>query len=83
VAGYSSTPLAQKLGIREGSRVALVGAPARFDATLGALPPSVALQEGLAGKAPLDVVVLFVTRRAELERRLPSVRRRMDPAAGF
>jgi hypothetical protein len=37
-AGYSGTPLPQKLGIKEGSRVAVVSAPAGFAKTLGALP---------------------------------------------
>jgi hypothetical protein len=32
---------------------------------------------------PLDVIVLFTRRRAELERRLPALRRAMDPAAGL
>ncbi len=36
--GYSGTPLPKKLGIREGSRVAVVAAPQGFDAVLGALP---------------------------------------------
>jgi hypothetical protein len=82
MAGYSGTPLAKKLGIKEGQRVALVAAPDGFDDTLGELPP-VALQRGLAGSAPLDVIVLFVMRRADLEKQLPRVRKRMADAAGF
>ena len=83
MAGYSGTPLPKKLGIGEGQRVVLLGAPRDFRAHLGELPRGVTVQVGLAGKAPLDVVVLFTTRRAELERRLPSIRARMAPAAGF
>jgi hypothetical protein len=83
MAGYSGTPLPKKLGIKEGGRVALVAAPQGFDKTLGALPDGVIVQAGLAGKAALDVVILFVTRRAELERQLATIRRRMSPAAGF
>jgi hypothetical protein len=82
-AGYSGTPLPKKLGIKEGHRVALVRAPRDFDATLGGLPLGVVVQAGLAGKAPLDVVVTFVTRRAELEKELATVRKRMQPAAGL
>ena len=81
MAGYSGTPLPKKLGIKEGHRVALVGAPDDFEATLGEVPAR--LQRGLAGSAPLDVVLLFVTRRAELEQRLPQVRKRMAEDAGF
>ncbi len=82
-AGYSGTPLAQKLGIKVGARVALLQAPVDFSATLAGLPDGVALTSTLSGKGLLDVVVLFVTRRRELERQLPVVRRRMQPAAGF
>ncbi|MBA3503428.1 MAG: DUF3052 domain-containing protein [Deltaproteobacteria bacterium] len=35
-AGYSCTPLPQKIGIKEGHKVGLVGAPTGFD--LGTLP---------------------------------------------
>jgi len=38
LAGYSGTPLPKKLGVKPGSVVLLVGAPAGFEATLGALP---------------------------------------------
>jgi SAM-dependent methyltransferase len=43
LAGYSGTPLPRKLGIRDGYRVELIGAPADFEQTLGALPPGVRL----------------------------------------
>ncbi len=39
MAGYAGTPLAQKLGIEEGSRVILLGAPAGFAATFEPLGP--------------------------------------------
>ena len=41
------------------------------------------MQATLAGTAPLDVIVVFVKRRADLEKRLPQVRRRMAEAGGF
>ena len=44
---------------------------------------TVRVQTGLAGKAPVDVVVAFVTKRAELERQLAALRRRMAPACGL
>jgi hypothetical protein len=83
MAGYSGTPLVKKLGIREGHRVATVNAPKGFETLLGRLPDGAVLQAGLAGRAPLDVVVAFVSRRADLERQLEQVRPRMTPAAGF
>jgi hypothetical protein len=80
-AGYSGTPLPQKLGIKEGHRIAVIGAPR--DLALGALPGGITLQRNLAGKAPLDVLVVFVTRRADLVARIAACRPRMQPAAGL
>ena len=42
-AGYSGTPLAKKLGIKDGHVVSLVEAPAGFESLLEGLPASVAL----------------------------------------
>jgi hypothetical protein len=81
--GYSGTPLRQKLGIREGHRVAVLAAPEGFSAVLGALPVGARLQRGLAGTAALDVIVVFVARRAELARRIAAARARMHDAAGL
>ena len=81
MAGYSGTPLPRKLGIVEGSRVALVGAPDGFDRLLDPLPPAV---EFLTARARgLDVVVFFVTRARDLERRFDSLARRLRPAGGL
>jgi hypothetical protein len=83
MAGYSGTPLATKLGIKARHLVALFRSPPEFEQTLADLPEGVRVQTGLAGKAPLDVIVAFVTKRAELERQLPALRRRMAPACGL
>jgi len=72
----SSTPLPKKLGIREGSRVLVLGAPAGF--SLGPLPSGVDLRRRAGG--PLDVVVLFATRRSGLERRFAGLARSLVPA---
>lgn len=80
-AGYSGTPLPQKLGIKPDSRLALVGAPAGFHATLGELPPGVAVRRRAQG--PCDVIVAFFERRVELERRLPALKRALDSAGGL
>jgi hypothetical protein len=81
VTGYSGTPLAKKLGIKEGHRVAFPSAPAGFRELLGDLPDGVSVRSRASG--PLDVIVFFTKARAELERRLPALRRAMDPAAGL
>jgi hypothetical protein len=82
-AGYSGTPLARKLGIGEGDEVALIGAPERFEDTLGQLPDVASLHTNLADDARYDVIVAFVTQRAELEAELPRLRARMAPACGL
>jgi hypothetical protein len=64
---YSGTPLPKKLGIKEGSRVAIVDAPEGFVATLTPMPGGVDVLSRVSGR--LDVVVVFATRRAALERR--------------
>jgi hypothetical protein len=82
-AGYSGTPLPVKLGIGEGDEVALIGAPERFEDTLGELPDVASLHTDLADDARYDVIVFFVTERAELEAALPQLRASMAPACGL
>lgn len=83
VAGYSGTPLPKKLGIKEHSKVALIDPPQGFKQALGNLPQNAAIQVGLVGKDRFDVIVAFVTTRAELERQINAARKRMTPAAGL
>jgi hypothetical protein len=80
-AGYSGTPLVQKLGIKPDSRLALLAAPDGFDSTLGELPAGVEVRRSARG--PVDVIVAFTLRRAELERRIPVLRRALHPAGGL
>ena len=80
MAGYSGTPLAKKFGIVEGSRVAMVSPPNGFVDGLE-LPPRVELRRQARGY--LDVVVFFVTRRAELARRFPAMKRGLEPDGGL
>jgi hypothetical protein len=80
-AGYSGTPLVKKLGIKPGARLALIGAPDDFDATLGELPDDVALRREVRG--PLDVIVAFYVDRAAFERKLPALRDALQPAGGL
>jgi hypothetical protein len=79
-AGYSGTPLPRKLGIKPNARLAILGAPDGFDATLGPLPDGVRVRDRARG--PLDLVVAFFTERRALERRLPALRDALDPAGG-
>jgi hypothetical protein len=80
-AGYSGTPLAKKLGIKEGHAVGLLGAPDGFAALLEGLPDAVEVRTSARG--PLDVVVSFHTRRAHFEKRLPALLKAMDVDGGL
>jgi hypothetical protein len=75
---YSGTPLPKKLGVREGARVFLSGAPEGFDAVLGPLPTGV--QRLGRAAASMDVVVLFVTEERELRSRFTKLASGLDPA---
>jgi hypothetical protein len=76
MSGYSETPLARKLGIKAGHRAAFPGAPGGFEALLGELPPGTTVKARAAG--PLDVIVFFTRRRAELVRELALANRLVD-----
>lgn len=71
---YSSTPLPKKLGIGDASRVVLVRAPNGFAASIG-------VEHSVRGAA--DVIVLFTTRRAELERRFGRLAERLESSGGL
>lgn len=81
MAGYSGTPLPRKLGIREGDVIAFLSPPAGFVETLGDLPAGVHVRSQARG--PLDVIVFFATRRAELSRRLPRLARALEADGGL
>jgi hypothetical protein len=77
MAGYSGTPLPKKLGIKEGATVAFPGEPGTFRTALGALPQGVTVRRRVRG--PLDLVVAFVTDRADLAAGLPALMAALTP----
>lgn len=81
MAGYSGTPLATKLGIREGAEVGLLRAPDGFVGTLEGLPDGVTIRSSARGR--FDVIVVFHTRRAAFERQLPALLRALDVDGGL
>jgi hypothetical protein len=78
MAGYSGTPLAKKLGIMAGSTVFLVGAPREYRDWLVPLPLDVSFA-AKAPKAGSDIVHVFTTSLADLDRQLPAARKAMKP----
>ena len=77
--GYSGTPLARKLGIVAGSRVVVVHAPQGYRDWLAPLPEGVRFDAQVS--AAVDVVHVFVDRRAALQDQLEGLRGRIAPAA--
>jgi len=80
-AGYSGTPLATKLGIKDGACVLLVAAPTGYEKTLAPLPAGVTFPARLS-KAT-DLVQHFAVRRSALGKALASYRTRLRPDAAL
>ena len=78
MAGYSGTPLTQKLGIQPGFVVAILNAPPDFSLDL---PDGVTVRSRLAGH--MDVAMLFTTERARLERRITALGRAVAPSGSI
>jgi hypothetical protein len=78
-AGYSATPTARKLGIKEGSALALIGAPRGW--SIEGLPDGVTVRDTLRGTP--DVVVAFAPSLRALRRRLPSLVRGLPAASAL
>jgi hypothetical protein len=83
-AGYSGTPLPRKLGIKDGYRVLLVGAPAGFDlGDLGSLGIDDVDVHRRAGAAPYDVIVVFTPDRRSLDQRFGTLAARLVSHGGL
>jgi hypothetical protein len=65
------SPLAKKLQIKSGDRVAILNAPADYPQLIGELPSDVKLVATVA--SPLDFVQLFIKNSQELENQVPTV----------
>jgi len=76
MAGYSGTPLPKKLGIKENLRLGFANAPKSFRTQLGQLPANARIVSSLT--APLDLIVLFVDREANLARQFPTLAEKLS-----
>jgi hypothetical protein len=81
MAGYSGTPLPKKLGIKEGSVVALSGAPKGFEKTLGRLPDGVTVRRQVRGRA--DRILWFVKSLRDLDRGVERMGRALSEKGGL
>ncbi len=77
-AGYSGTPLAKKLGVKDGQRTWRYRMPDRVaeEIVLGGVSPMLLP----APQSGLEMAHIFVLRRKELAVRLPRLRKLLDPA---
>jgi hypothetical protein len=80
-AGYSGTPLAKKLGIKAGSSVCALEAPAGYRELLAPLPEGVRFVAKVS--ASTDLVHAFATRRARLAGMLETLRGAIRPDAAL
>jgi hypothetical protein len=74
--GYSSKPLVDKLGIKPGTRIAIVNAPRGYRATLGVLPSGVTVSSSVRGTYPF--VHFFTRSRALFQSRLGLLLRALE-----
>ena len=77
-AGYSGTPLARKLSLKDGMRVWWDGVPKSVAVEIAAEGLQFELLE--TPQAPIDTAHVFVTERAELEAKLNQLMPLLEPA---
>lgn len=78
MAGYSNRCLVDKLGIKAGTRIAILNAPRGYRATLGKLPAGVTVV--VKPRGPLPFIHFFTPSRDVLEAQLPGLLRALEPA---
>ena len=83
MAGYSGTPLPQKLGIKPGHRVAAIRAPRSAHPTIALLASVAPVQLKLAGKDPYDVILLFTDAEVDLAADFSRAAARLKPEGGL
>lgn len=81
MAGYSQRTLIEKLGIKEGLRIAIVNAPRGYRATLGKLPLGVKVISKPAGM--LGLIHLFTADRDVLQQQIPRLLPFLEPAGAL
>lgn len=77
MAGYSKRSLVEKLGIKEGLRVTVLGAPGDYVRTLGNLPPGVKFGSDLCGEK--NFIHYFAKSRQELGDKFPALKSCLTP----
>jgi hypothetical protein len=78
VAGYSGTPLPQKLGIKPHFKVAFFELPAEVKTSLNKELSNCQLVKG--SQQQLDFAMIFITSQSEMKQQFPTFARRLTPA---
>ena len=76
-AGYSGKPLYQKLGIKDGYRVCVIGSPDDYGKLIEGKVPGMTLTNTARGK--VDIAHVFETKAAALEKKLPALMKAIAP----
>lgn len=81
MAGTPGTPLPKKLGLKAGHKVCLLNVPGAFERSI-ARAEAVRITHDLR-LPPVDVIVLFIERLADLELRVSEIVNRLHPEGGL
>lgn len=79
--GYSGTPLAKKLGIKPGSAVVALNAPANYLDLLSPLPGDVSIGDDVGRSREAEIIHLFTNGRDDLASMLSRLRNAIKPDA--
>jgi hypothetical protein len=77
MAGYSGTPLAKKLGIKDGFHIRLINAPEYYLNLFTDLPPNLYFDDNATGK--IDFIHFFTKSKAEYTKQLPTLKQQIKP----
>jgi hypothetical protein len=81
MAGYSGTPLAKKLGLKEAQHVAFLGEPNYYRDTLGKPPRGSVWVDRLSGT--FDLIQLFATTESQLKRAFAQAQEHLAPSGAL
>src|ERR1041385_6714026 len=82
LAGYSTTPLVKKLGIKAGNTVAIINGSKDFTAALNPLPEDVKFVSGFSSKQ-LDFILFFTDSADKLRKEMRKMKSRLAPHGIF
>jgi hypothetical protein len=83
VAGYSQTPLAKKLGIKQGNTVLVIDPPDDLAGNLEPLPSDTTVTSDITSSCDVDVILLFCTSQGDLHRHLRRSANMLTPSGGL